>query len=96
MLKLNISKKGRCGRMSVKYPNVLKRIEELEKATYFHDDNAQDVYDNIMEVARAARPEAEHIECEIILETLYLLQKVHYEDLEMTTDENDKLFEVVV
>lgn len=82
--------------MNVKYPNVLKKIEELEKATYFHDDNAQDVYDNIMEVARAARPEAEHIEREIILETLYLLQKIHYEGSEMTASEYDELFEVGV
>lgn len=82
--------------MNVKYPNILKKIEELEKATYFHDDNAQDVYDNIMEVVRAAGPEAEHNECEIILETLYLLQKVHYEDSEMTADEYDELFEVGV
>lgn len=77
--------------MSVKYPNVLKKIEELEKVTYFHDDNAKDVYDSIMAVVKAAKPKNEQIEREVISETLNLLKEFHYEEPETDEDEYDEL-----
>lgn len=50
MLKLNISKKERYGRMNVKYPNVLKRIEviRLGNDVYVYEDEKRVLTTKIM------------------------------------------------
>lgn len=32
------------GENTMKYPKLLQRLETLEMVTYFHDDNAEDMY----------------------------------------------------
>lgn len=38
------------GENTMKYPKLLQRLETLEMVTYFHDDNAEDMYRNIMQI----------------------------------------------
>ena len=65
----------------MKYPNLFQRLEKLERTTYFHDDNAEDMYENIMQIVATANPQALKQEQEIIYDTLYLLETMHYENL---------------
>lgn len=50
MLKLNISKKERYGRMNVKYPNVLKKIEVIQLGydVYVYEDGERVLTTEIM------------------------------------------------
>ena len=65
----------------MKYPNLFQRLEKLEMATYFHDDNAEDMYENIMQIVATANPQTLKQEQQIIYDTLYLLETTHYENL---------------
>ncbi|EKQ5086549.1 hypothetical protein AAGS13_002805 [Listeria innocua] len=56
----------------MKYPKLLKRLETLEMVTYFHDDNAEDMYRNIMQIVATAKPQTKEQEHQIIYDTLYL------------------------
>lgn len=65
----------------MKYPKILQRLETLEMVTYFHDDNAEDMYRNIMQIVATAKPQTKEQEHQIIYDTLYLLETMHYESL---------------
>ena len=67
--------------IKMKYPKLLERLEKLEKETYSHDDNAKEMYDNIMRIVATARPKTQEQEETIIYDTLYLLENMHYETL---------------
>lgn len=58
----------------MKYPKLLQRLETLEMVTYFHDDNAEDMYRNIMQIVATAKPQTKEQEHQIIYDTLYLLE----------------------
>ncbi|MGM8141474.1 hypothetical protein [Enterococcus italicus] len=75
----------------MKYPKLLQRLETLEMVTYFHDDNAEDMYRNIMQIVATAEPQTKEQEHQIIYDTLYLLETMHYETL---LDEPLREFEV--
>ena len=65
----------------MKYPKLLQRLETLEMVTYFHDDNAEDMYRNIMQIVATANPQTKEQEHQIIYDILYLLESMHYENL---------------
>jgi len=69
------------GENTMKYPKLLQRLETLEMVTYFHDDNAEDMYRNIMQIVATAKPQTKEQEHQIIYDTLYLLEIMHYEPL---------------
>lgn len=75
----------------MKYPKLLQRLETLEMVTYFHDDNAEDMYRNIMQIVATAKPLTKEQEHQIIYDTLYLLETMHYEPL---LDETLREFEL--
>ena len=50
-------------------------------ATYFHADNAEDMYENIMQIIATANPQTKEQEHQIIYDILYLLESMHYENL---------------
>lgn len=79
------------GENTMKYPKLLQRLETLEMVTYFHDDNAEDMYRNIMQIVATAEPQTKEQEHQIIYDTLYLLETMHYETL---LDEPLREFEV--
>lgn len=65
----------------MKYLKLLQRLEKLEMATYFHADNAEDMYENIMQIIATANPQTKEQEHQIIYDILYLLESMHYENL---------------
>ena len=65
----------------MKYPKLLQRLEKLEMAPYFHADNAEDMYENIMQIIATANPQTKEQEHQIIYDILYLLESMHYENL---------------
>ena len=65
----------------MKYPKLLQRLEKLEMATYFHADNAEDMYENIMQIIATANPQTKEQDHQIIYDILYLLESMHYENL---------------
>ena len=65
----------------MKYLKLLQRLEKLEMATYFHADNAEDMYENIMQIIATANPQTKEQEHQIIYDILYLLESIHYENL---------------
>lgn len=65
----------------MKYPNLLQRLEKLERTTYLHADNAEDMYENIMQIIVTANPQTKEQEHQIIYDILYLLETMHYENL---------------
>ena len=65
----------------MKYPKLLQRLETLEMVTYFHADNAEDMYENIMQIIATANPQTKEQEHQIIYDILYLLESMHYENL---------------
>ena len=65
----------------MKYPKLLQRLEKLEMSTYFHADNAEDMYENIMQIIATANPQTKEQEHQIIYDILYLLESIHYENL---------------
>lgn len=50
------------GESTMKYPKLLQRLETLEMVTYFHDDNAEDMYRNIMQIVATAKPQTKEQE----------------------------------
>lgn len=58
---------------------VMERVEELEMITYGHSQNAEEMTDQIMEVALASGVKDEKVKRTIVNEVFILLEKFRFE-----------------